>query len=166
LKFIIDHLLEAKSSHRFHTLAFVDELPTTHLLPLAALAVIVITGLRSLSDYANTIGFALVGNRVLTKVRGELYRYLQVLSLSCHTKARSGDLIIRVMSDVNMLKDVAVTAALPLLASVLIIAGMIIVMFTLHWKLTLVALAMLPLFAFMTSRLTRRIQHAARNQRH
>jgi ATP-binding cassette subfamily B protein len=166
LKFIVDHLLDAKSGHRFHSLAFVDELPPSTLLPLAAVTVVVITGLRCLADYANTIGFALVGNRVLTKVRAELYRHLQGLSLSFHTKARSGDLIIRVMSDVNMLKDVAVTAALPLLASVLIVAGMIVVMFTLHWKLTLVALSMLPLFAFLTSRLTGRIQHAARNQRH
>jgi ATP-binding cassette subfamily B protein len=38
-------------------------------------------------------------------------------------------------------------------------------MFWLHWKLTLLALAALPLFWLWTSRLTRRIHHAARSQR-
>jgi ATP-binding cassette subfamily B protein len=134
-------------------------------LALSALAIVVLTALRTLADYANTIGFALVGNRVLTQVRNELYRHLQGLSLSFHTKARSGDLILRVMSDVNMVKDVAVTAALPLLASGLIFVGMVGVMFWLQWKLALVALAFLPLLWFWTFRLGRRIQQAARKQR-
>src|SRR6185436_19997798 len=53
------------------------------------------------------------GNRVLRKVRDQLYRHVQYLSLSFHTKAKTGDLVVRVISDVGMLQDVAVTA-LPL----------------------------------------------------
>src|SRR5262249_62057566 len=74
-------------------------------------------------------------------------------------------LILRVMSDVNMLKDVVVTAALPLLANVLILLSMVGVMFWLEWKLALAALVTLPLFWLCTARVTPRIQGAARNQR-
>src|SRR5207249_2192183 len=100
----------------------------------------VITGLRALADYGYTVGFSLMGNRVLTEVRNELYRHLQGLSLSFHTKARSGDLIVRVIGDVNRLKDVIVTAVLPLLANLLILVGMLVFMFWLQWRLALVAL--------------------------
>jgi ATP-binding cassette subfamily B protein len=166
LKFIIDHLLSTNTRSRFSFLRIPETTSPTTIITLAAVAIIVITGLRALADYANTIGFALVGNRVLTRVRGEIYRHLQRLSLAYHTKARSGDLVLRVMSDVNIMKDVVVTAALPLLASILILFGMLAVMFVLNWKLTLLSLATLPLFWVSTLGLTRRIQHAARNQRH
>ena len=165
LKFVIDLVSGSKHSHGRVFLSWVQNLDASTILALSALAIVVLTGLRALADYANTIGFALVGNRVLTRVRNELYRHLQGLSLSFHNKARSGDLILRVMSDVSMVKDVAVTAALPLLASGLIFVGMVGVMFWLQWKLALLALAFLPLLWFWTFRLGRRIQQAARKQR-
>ena len=69
------------------------------------------------------------------------------------------------MNDVNQLRDVAVTAVLPLIADALVLCGMVGVMLWLHWKLALLSLVMLPLFWLWTSRLTGRIQQAARSQR-
>src|SRR5262245_1794722 len=91
LKFIFDHLFGGKRphEHRLHILEGLD--PGTFLLVLVA-AMVVITALRGLADYASTIGFSLIGNRVLTEVRNDLYRHLQGLSLSFHAKARGGDL--------------------------------------------------------------------------
>src|SRR5262249_115139 len=93
------------------------------------------------------------------------YCHLQGLSLSFHTRARTGDLIVRVMSDVAKLKDVTSTAILPLLANLLILAGMVGFMLWLHWKLALVGLATVPLLCVATARRTRRIRRAAREQR-
>ena len=83
---------------------------------------------------------------MLTTVRGELYRHLHGLSLSFHNRARSGDLLLRILHDVNLLRDVAVTAALPLVADSLVLLAMVGVMIWLHWKLALLALVNLPLF--------------------
>src|SRR5207244_947273 len=85
-------------------------------------------GAAALAAYYNTVGLALAGNRVLTAVRNELYAQLQRLSLSFHTRARTGDLIMRVTGDVGFLQDVVVTAFLPLLASGLTFVGMAAVM--------------------------------------
>src|SRR3989441_7698968 len=135
------------------------------LLALAAVAVVAFAGLRALAAYYNTVGFALVGNRVLTAVRNELYSHLQRLSLSFHTGARSGDLIVRVTSDVGLLQDVAVTALLPLFANALTLVGMAAVMLWLNAPLTLLALATGPLFWVFTTRRSRRIRETARRQR-
>src|SRR5262249_48550122 len=122
-------------------------------------------GLGVLADYASSIGFAILGNRVLTRVRGELYRHLQRLPLSFHTRSRSGELVMRVIADVNQFKAVVIDAALPLVARVLIVILMVGVMFWLNWKLTLVVLAMLPVFGGFSRRLSRRVQTSARAQR-
>src|SRR5262249_59515341 len=102
------------------------------LIALAYLVIVFIRGLRALAAYGNTVGFARLSNRVLTETRADLYHHLQRLSLSFHTRARSGDLTMRLMSDVNMLKDVVVTALLPLLVNLGVLAVMVAAMFWLH----------------------------------
>lgn len=164
LKFVFDRVLSVRHSPR-HRLAFLEGLDPMTLLTVAAVALVAIVGVRALAAYFNTVGFALIGNRVLTEVRNDLYRHIQALSLSFHAKARGGDLIVRVIGDIGMLKDVAVTALLPLLGNVLILVAMVALMFWLNWQLALLALVTFPLFLVATTRLTRRIREASRRQR-
>src|SRR5438445_547069 len=108
LKWVLDRVAGVTRHRGFSRLPFLDALDPAMLLALSAVAVIVFAGLRALAAYYNTVGFALVGNRVLTTVRNELYGQLQRLSLSFHTRARSGDLLVRVTGDVGFLQDAAV----------------------------------------------------------
>ena len=101
----------------------------------------------------------------MASVRSRLFRHMHLLPLSFHNRARSGDLVVRVISDVGMLQDVTVTALLPLVARLLILAGMIGVMFWMHWQLAMLALALLPLFWLRTVKLTRDIREVAQQQR-
>ncbi len=165
LKFIFDRVISSSAVSSASGSRTLDALDPVALLTLAALAVVVLAGMRALTAYASTVGFALVGNRVLSQVRSELYGHLQRLSLSFHTQARGGDLTVRVISDVGLLKDVVVTAVLPLSANVLILIGMLGVMFWMNKELALLAIAVLPLFWLRTVRLSRRIQEASRDQR-
>src|SRR5712691_10409258 len=164
LKWVLDRIA-AVTRHRGPRLPILDALDPATLLAVSALAVIVFAGLRALAAYYNTVGFALIGNRVLTTVRNELYDQIQRLSLSFHNRARSGDLLLSVTGDVGFLQDVAVTALLPLLANALTLVGMAAVMLWLNAPLTLIALATGPLFWASTTRLTRRIRETARRQR-
>jgi ATP-binding cassette subfamily B protein len=58
-----------------------------------------------------------------------------------------------------------VTAAVPLVANVLVFASMLGVMFWVRWELALLALAPAPLFFLNSVRLTRRIADVSRKQR-
>jgi ATP-binding cassette subfamily B protein len=164
LKFIFDLLFHTKR-HRVMSLHFLDGLDPSTVLILAAVAMVVINALRGVSDYLRTIGFSLVGNRVLTEVRNDLYRHLQGLSLSFHTKARSGDLTVRVLADVNQIKSAAINGILPLFANVLVLVAMLGVMFWLNWKLALLAVSTLPVLALFSARFGQRAKQAARLQR-
>lgn len=165
LKWVFDSVFPTKSGTTSTGPSFLGSLEPGGIALLAAVAVVAITALRALATYWNTIGFTQVGNRVLTQVRSDVYSHIQRLSLSFHTKARSGDLVVRVIGDVSQLKDVAVTALLPMLANVLIVVGMLGLMLLLNWRLALLSLVTVPLFWLSTVRLTGRIQEAARKQR-
>src|SRR6266536_1097257 len=165
LKFVFDRILGGGKRDRLSFLPRLPDVEPMTLLALAALAVVAITGLRSLASYWQTIGFAQIGNRVLRKVRAQLYRHVQYLSLSFHTRAKTGDLVVRVISDVAMLQDVAVTAFIPTIAKSLIVAGMIALMFCMNWQLALISVSVFPLFWLRTVTLTQRIREVAKKQR-
>lgn len=135
------------------------------LLALCAGGLLMAVLLRAGFHYLATIGFAIVGNRVLTHLRGDLFRHLQSLSVGFHARSRVGDLTLRLVGDVGMLKDTLVTAAMPLAANVLIFGGMIGVMLWLDWQLALVALAPLPILWLLSRYMTPRIQTVSRTQR-
>ena len=165
LKFVFDHILKTDTTPRDWIATRLDGVDSMTLLGWCVVAVVVITSLRALAAYWQTIGFAQIGNRALRKIRERLYRHVQYLSLSFHNSSRTGDLVMRVINDVGMLQDVAVTALLPLTAKVLIVAGMAALMFVMNWKLALIALAVLPLFWLRTVSLTSRIRVIAKKQR-
>ena len=75
LKFVLDRVIVTGASST--GIAWADRLDPGSLLLLSAVAVAVLTGLRALSAFLSTVAFALAGNRVLTRVRSELYRHLQ-----------------------------------------------------------------------------------------
>ncbi|PYG00471.1 ATP-binding cassette, subfamily B [Georgenia satyanarayanai] len=135
------------------------------LLVWAALAVVAVTGLRALSAYLMTVLFALAGTRAMTSVRAQVYSHVLRLSLRFHSSARGGDLITRLVTDVGRLRDVAVTAAMPLIGNVVTLLAMVTVMVVLDWRLALVVVGAFPLFALSSSRSTRRITSASRQQR-
>lgn len=164
LALVLDHVILRQPGGP-PDLLLVGQLQPMTLLAVASIGLVLTIGLRALTVYLSTVGFALVGNRVLTQIRADLYRHLHRLSLSFHTKARGGDLTVRVIGDVGLLRDVVVTAALPLLGNTMVLIGMVSVLFWLHWQLALLAMATVPLFWLSTLRLTDKIHNVSRDQR-
>ena len=165
LKFVLDRVIATDASPAGSGIAMVDALSPGQLLAACAIGVVVVIGLRALAQYASTIGFALAGQRVLTRVREQLFAHLQRLSLRFHERQRTGDLTLRVVGDVGMLKEAAVTAFLPMLANILVVAGMAAVMLWLDWRLALLAFLPLPLLWLATTRIGKRIGEVSRQQR-
>ena len=83
LKFIIDRVVPSAAAEG----AAVSAMDPMTLLTLCAVGLVAVVGLKALFQYLSTIGFALVGNRVLTEVRSDLFRHLQSLSPGFHARA-------------------------------------------------------------------------------
>lgn len=166
LALVIDQLVDRHGHGPLNPIeTLLAGLPPQTLILVCALGVIVIAALSAAARYLATLGFALAGNRILSAVRLDLHAHLQRLSLAFHHRARSGDLTLRLTSDITMLKEATVSALLPLLTNLLVMLGMFAVMLALDWKLTLLALAPMPLMWWLTSHRGRRIYEASRRQR-
>lgn len=163
LKVLFDHLFHTSKtgwlSERTHS---VD----SATIVLAGIGgMVVISLLRAACSWAATVGLSLVGNRVLTRCRKDLFDHLLRLPLSYHLSSRRGDLLNRVVGDVGRVQEVAVTALLPLATHVLTLVGMLGVMVWMDVRLGLVALAVVPAFVLVSTTLGRRIRVVAREQR-
>ncbi|MDZ8241167.1 MAG: ABC transporter ATP-binding protein [Nostoc sp. ChiQUE01a] len=165
LKFIFDYMLVPGFRSQSWEIPWLSGLGQFGLLTVLTLGLVAIALLRATAAYFSVVGMALAASNVLTEIRSELYSHLQNLSLSFHHKAKTGDLITRVTSDIERLREVTVMAVLPLIAHSLTLFGMIFVMFWLHWELALIAVGVFPLFVFFTIRLTKRIRQVVRSQR-
>ncbi|WP_373818708.1 ABC transporter ATP-binding protein [Glaesserella sp.] len=138
---------------------------STYLLWGCAAAVVVIALLMAGASFFSTVGLALAGSRMLSHVRSDLFTHLQRLSLKFHSQAKTGDLTMRLINDIGMLREAVVTALMPMLANVFILVGMFGVMLYINWQLTLLAIASLPIMWWTTNRTGKRIHEASRAQR-
>lgn len=165
LKFVIDYVIVPSAGLTQTSVSEVEFGNPLLIVAACSLAIILILGLRALATYYQKVGFALVGNKVITEVRADLFRHIQCLSMSFHSRARSGDLIVRVIGDIGLLRDFSVTALMPLIGSVMVLFVMAALMFWLNWKLALMVLVLVPLYWLPTWLLSRRIQGVSRVQR-
>ncbi|HEJ0330655.1 ABC transporter ATP-binding protein [Serratia marcescens] len=132
---------------------------------LCAGAVIAIAILKAAVSYFSTVGLALAGSQVLSEVRKDLFAHLLRLPLAFHRSAKTGDLTMRLINDIGMLREVSVTALMPLFSSLVILMGMFTIMLILNWQLALMALIPLPVLLWMTRRAGKNISRISRAQR-
>jgi ATP-binding cassette, subfamily B, bacterial len=84
---------------------------------------------------------------VIFDIRREVYARLQRLPVGYFDQRASGDLMTRVLEDVNSMERVLIDGTEQGTVSVLSIAGVLMILFTMHAKLALVALVPIPILA-------------------
>ena len=95
-------------------------------------------------------------------LRTILYHHIQRLSLAYHDHRPTGDLISTVTADIDSIQDFISQALLGIVVNVLTLVGMLLVMFYLNWRFTLIALSITPFLFIVVYTYTRRIKQASR----
>ena len=93
-----------------------------------------------------------VGQRVMNDLRLALYSHLQWMPLRFFTETRTGEIQSRIANDVGGVQSVVTDTAASLLSNFATVATTVIAMLILDWRLTLLSLALLPVFAYITYR--------------
>ena len=159
LKIVVDAVTAFRGAKVSHQPASVE------LLIGCGVALLLIVGLRALSNYLATICFALVGSRAATSLRARVFRHVQGLSQQFHARNRSADTVQRIVGDVARMQEVAITAGLPLMANVATLLVMVVVMFVLDPLLASVVLVAVVAFAVTSGPTSRKITAASRQTR-
>lgn len=99
-----------------------------------------------------------VSAEILFDMRLSLYAHLQRLSPRFYARTRLGDIVARLNNDISEIQRVAAEAALAWVGNVLFLIGSVAMMFWLDWRLSLVALAVMPLSLWALVHYRRRLE--------
>jgi ATP-binding cassette subfamily B protein len=109
----------------------------------------IVTGLIGVGQtYLNN----LVGQRVMRDLRNALYRHLQAMSLRFFSDTRTGEIQSRLANDVGGVQNVITNTATSVVSNITTTLSTIAAMFIISWQLTVLSLALLPLFLYITYR--------------
>src|SRR5580765_7796852 len=124
----------------------------TRALSISAAAMIGIAIVTGVLSVIQTLLSNQVGQRVMHDLRAAVFRHLQRLSLAFFTRTRTGEVQSRIQNDIGGVQNVVTNTATSIASNVTTVAATVVGMFILNWKLALFALALIPLFAFLTRR--------------
>ncbi len=142
-------LLLATPAQLFHPLVWkfiVDEVIVNHKVGLLVPALLVMIAVHLVGvglSAARTYLLGVVGQRFVFDLRNELYRKLQSHSLRFFHERRSGDIIARVIGDVDTLQEVAINGVDNIIANALQFIGVAAIIVALNWKVG--TLTLLPM---------------------
>ncbi len=164
LKLLIDNVIDGKRIP--HWLATVPGAGTRHgLLVWVVVAEVVIFLASTVASMITSYASLTLGQRMTWSLAGDLFRHLQRLSLLFHTKREAGDLIERVTTDSYSVDTLLTGAVLPVIQAVATLASVLVVMSALDWRLTLLAVSVVPLIVLTTRFFGRPMRERARAQR-
>jgi ATP-binding cassette subfamily B protein len=97
----------------------------------------------------------LLGNRVMADLRGRLFEHLQRMDLAFFTATRTGAIQSRLANDVGGVQSVLSETASSILSNTVTVIAALVAMLLLSWQLTIVAVALTPLFVLLQVRVGR-----------
>lgn len=97
----------------------------------------------------------LLGNRVMADLRSRLFAHLQRMDLAFFTATRTGVIQSRLANDVGGVQSVLSETASSILSNVVTVVAALVAMLLLSWQLTLVAVALMPVFVLLQVRVGR-----------
>ena len=162
LKIVVDHVIGGRTAPAWLTAAPWIGGDRVALLDTVVVAGILIATIGAVGSFAERYLSTAVAQRVAHGVRRALYHHVQRLSLSFYSRARTGDMVVRLTSDIDAVQELVASALLGIVLDVLTLGGMLGVMLWLDWRFTLAALSVAPLLFAVVYRLTRRIKRTAR----
>jgi len=100
--------------------------------------------LKAAARYGQSYLMAAVGERVIAKLRHDLYAHVQRMELAFFARHHSAELMSRIVTDVNRLARLSSTVLVMTLRQIVMVVALATVMFVRDWRLALIALVIFP----------------------
>ena len=101
-------------------------------------------------EYVQTYTLQMMGQRIMYDLRMEIYGHLQRLDVRFYDRNPVGRLMTRVTTDVDALNDLFASGVIAVGRDVVTLAGIMVVLLLMDWRLALVAFSVLPIIALVT----------------
>lgn len=153
LKYVVDDILGGNMS--------ADE-KTGKLFTIMAVMFAIFLLARPPIEYYRQYFAQWTGSKILYDIRDSLFTHLQKLSLRYYANTRAGEIISRVINDVEQTKNFVITGLMNVWLDIFTIVIAVIIMFTMDIKLTLVSIVLFPLYGFSVKYFYGRLRHLTR----
>lgn len=87
---------------------------------------------------------SVVSNKILLRLRQDLYEHIQTLSFSFFDSRPTGKILARIIGDVNSLKDVLVNMVTTLIPEFITVLGVVVIMVVKDYRLAFASLSTIP----------------------
>lgn len=124
-------------------------------LPLAILGLFLV---RGIAGYLSTVGMAVVGQRVVAKLRLAVFDHLLHVPVTHHDRSTNAEMQTRLTFQANALSDAAMGVTTAIVRDGLTAIGLLALLFYTSWKLTLYVLVMAPLLALSVAWINKRFR--------
>lgn len=101
-------------------------------------------------SYAQVYVLHYTGQRIVYNIRENIFSHLQRMPFRFFDRNPVGRLVTRVTNDTETLDEMFTNVLVNLFKDVFLLVGILIVMFSVHWQLALISLAVMPLVAIVT----------------
>ncbi len=117
--------------------------------------------LRAVATYYRSYWAELAGIRTIFDIRRDLYRHLQRLSLSFHSKRRSGATTSRLINDLAMAEGIVQDGMISVAIDIMFFSGVAVSLFVWDWRLATASLFTMPFYALVFRRLNPRLRRVS-----
>ena len=131
----------------FITRQLVDEiLPEKDVRRLAVVVIVLLVAYIVHYSIAAYRGYILrkSGNIIVESLRNDVYQKAQYLPMKFYDKTSTGSVINRINGDTENIRGFIIRVTQEVLVQFMLLIGIVIIMFTMHWKLTLLSLIPVP----------------------
>ncbi|NQW98585.1 ABC transporter ATP-binding protein [Bacillus stratosphericus] len=138
LKYVIDDVIQGSGS---------AEEKTSTLFIIMGIMLVLFLVMRPPVEYYRQYYAQWTGSKVLFDIREKLFSHIQKLSLRYYANTRTGEIISRVINDVEQTKEFVITGLMNIWLDLMTVLIVIAIMCTLDLKLTIVSVIIFPLYA-------------------
>lgn len=139
IKYVVDDIIGASG--------LTSDEKLNKLLIIMAVMIIVFLVLRPPIEYYRQYFAQWTSSKILYDIRDRMYTHIQKLSFKYYANNRSGEIISRVINDVEQTKTFVITGLMNLWLDIATIVIAIVIMFYMNFSLTVVSILLFPLYA-------------------
>ncbi|NUK31727.1 ABC transporter ATP-binding protein [Parageobacillus sp. VR-IP] len=140
LKYVVDEIIGNE--------AIPMSVKTTRLWWALVIMLVIFVLIRPIVEYYRQYFAQWTASKVLYDIRNQLFTHMQKLSFTYYSNHRTGEIISRVINDVEQTKDFIITGLMNLWLDMATIIIALVIMMKMDMKLTLVSISTLPIYAF------------------
>ena len=155
ISWMIDHLIASTDP---------ATIPLGPILVFAAIALLAPVLLGFVMERLEIL-VAAISRKATVRIRSQVFGHMNRLELTEHQRHYTGDLLVRLMGDVNMIRDLLVPSWVNILSRGSLLIGAAVVFAIIDWRLFVVALVPLPLLWLGLDRTSTAVKVAAGKQR-